>query len=81
MGNIFSRSKGQQEKNVEEVIRAIVETFVIAMVIRLDLAEGLRTAFGLEVTIGITLVFMHLMWEELGEPFSGAIKWISGIFV
>lgn len=81
MGAIFSTSKRQQERTVEEVLRAIIEAVAVAFIIRADAAAGLRSALGTEVTVGLGIVVMHLLWEEIGEPFSGFIKGLSGLFI
>ena len=81
MGNIFSKSKKQQERNVEEVIRGIVEAVIIAFILRAGIGAGIKTALGIELTVGISIVLLHLAWEEFGEPFSGIIKSITGIFL
>lgn len=81
MGNLASTSRKQQKKNVEEVIRGIVEGIALVFILRAEVSAGLRNAFGIEASVFIAVVLLHLMWEEFGEPFSGIVNWITGLFI
>lgn len=81
MGNLFSTSKTQQEKNAIELTKAVLTAVAVAFVIRADAASGMRSAMGFEFTVGATIITMSLVWLEFAEPFEGIFKTLSGWFI
>lgn len=81
MGTLFSRSKHQQEKNVEELVRASIEALAVFIILRAEVAGGLKTALGIELSAALIIIVMHLLWVEFGEPFQGITRGITGFFV
>ena len=77
----MSSSKRQEEDNITELIRAGFEIAAVMLVLKMDVASGIRGQLGIELTIGLTILAMHIAWVELGEPFEGITKWIEGLFL
>lgn len=81
MGNLFSASHDQQEKNAIEFTKAILTAVAVAFIIRADAASGMRSTMGFEFTVGATIIVMSLLWLEFAAPFEGIFKTLSGWFI
>ena len=81
MGSLFSSSKHQQERNLREFIRGVIEGAVAVAILKAEFTAGVRSTLGTEVSVFAIIVIMHLLWEEFGEPFKGVIDGISSLFI